>query len=81
MSFLKRSFLVAACLAVPGAGAAGPLDEADAAHSRRDYETEIARLRPLAEKGDAVAQRKSAYFIKGVFASPTHGNGMTTTRL
>ena len=39
-------------------GAAGPLEDADAAIKRRDYATAVRPIRPLAEQGDANAQYK-----------------------
>ena len=35
---------------------AGPLDDAQAAHTRGDYATELRLLRPLGEQGNAEAQ-------------------------
>ena len=37
---------------------AGPLEDADAAIKRRDYATAVRLIRPLAEQGDANAQRR-----------------------
>src|SRR5271166_5998265 len=43
-------------LALFGVSAAGPLEDGNAAHQRGDYATAVRLLRPLADKGNAVAQ-------------------------
>ena len=52
-TFLAGSLLA---LALFSGAMAGPFEDADAAHQRRDYATELQILRPLAEQGNAVAQ-------------------------
>jgi TPR repeat protein len=48
---------------------AGPLEEARAAYSRRDYATALGLLRPLAEQGDAGAQNDLGWMY-------SHGDGV-----
>ena len=54
------AIIVVASFAKPGA--AGPLEDADAAVKRRDYATAVRLVRPLAEQGNAGAQ-----YTLGVF--------------
>jgi TPR repeat protein len=56
---IARVALIAALfisVAFAGAAGAGPLEDAQAAHNRGDYTTELRLLRPLAEQGNAEAQ-------------------------
>jgi hypothetical protein len=53
-------------VALVGAAAAGPLDDAVAAHQRGDYATAVRLIRPLAEQGDAAAQ----YNLGDAYAHP-----------
>jgi TPR repeat protein len=49
---------------------AGPLDDAKAAHERQDYAAELQILRPLANKGDAVAQYLIGVLFENGFGVP-----------
>ena len=51
---LAAGFVVA--VMKTGAVAAGPLEDADAAYERGDYETVLRLIRPLADQGDAHAE-------------------------
>jgi hypothetical protein len=57
---IVRILLVLLALASPlsmaGGAVAGPFEDAQAAHSRRDYATALRLWRPLAEQGNAEAQ-------------------------
>jgi TPR repeat protein len=46
--------------------AAGPVEDAEAAYERGDYETAVQLLRPLGEQGDAKAQHSLGFlYAKG----------------
>ena len=56
MRLAVRSSLIVVLLALAGAAAAGPREDANAALFREDYTTALRLSRPLAEEGDAGAQ-------------------------
>jgi TPR repeat protein len=56
------AIIVIVVLSLARPGAAGPLEDADAAVKRRDYATAVRLVRPLAEQGNAGAQ-----YTLGVF--------------
>ena len=49
---------------------AGPLEDADAALKRRDYESALRLIRPLAEQGDANAQYNFGVFYDNGLGVP-----------
>ena len=57
---IVRIFMVLLALALPlsmaGGAVAGPFEDAQAAHGRKDYATALRFWRPLAEQGNAEAQ-------------------------
>ena len=53
---LKRLLLAASMCCLVATANAGPFDDADAAHDRGDYAQELKILRPLAERGNPIAQ-------------------------
>ena len=57
---IVRILLVLLALALPlsmaGGAVAGPFEDAQAAHGRRDYATALRLWRPLADQGNAEAQ-------------------------
>ena len=55
-----KGFLAGGVLALAlfGVAAAGPLEDGEAAYLRGDYATAMSLLRPLAERGNAVAQAR-----------------------
>jgi hypothetical protein len=46
--------------------AAGPLEDGDAALKRRDYQTAVRLVRPLAEQGNATPNTISGFFTTTV---------------
>ena len=54
-----------------GVAAAGPLEDSRAAYERGDYATAMAFVRPLADGGDAAAQRELGY-LYGMLAIRDH---------
>lgn len=57
MPTLRRAVVfLGLLLALATPATAGPLEDAQAAHERGDYATELALLKPLAKRGDASAQ-------------------------
>jgi TPR repeat protein len=50
------SLVVILFLCIPHVGVAGQIEDADAALKRQDYATALKLLRPLADKGDAMAE-------------------------
>jgi TPR repeat protein len=58
LSRVLRATLMAlvAQVSITAASLAGPLEEATAAYEKRDYETALRRLRPLADQSNAAAQ-------------------------
>jgi uncharacterized protein len=54
-----------ALLVIVGAGIAGPLEDADAAFNRGDYDTAMRLYRPLAESGNADAQWALGILYRG----------------
>ena len=56
------AIIVIVVLSLARPGAAGPLEDADAAVKRRDYATAVRLVRPLAQQGNAGAQ-----YTLGVF--------------
>ena len=70
---LTLKHVVAAIILVLGfaaPAAAGPLEDADAAISRRDYATAVRLVRPLAEQGDANAQYNLGVFYDNGLGVP-----------
>ncbi len=64
---------VAAIILVLGSATpmvAGPLEDADAAITRRDYATALRLIRPLAERGDANAQYNLGVFYDNGLGVP-----------
>jgi len=64
-----RILLVLLALASPlsmaGGAVAGPFEDAQAAHSRRDYATALRLWRPLADQGNAEAQYALGFMYDG----------------
>jgi len=56
MRMATRSILIAAFLALAGAAAAGPLEDAEAAYQQKDYATALRLWRLLADQGWATGQ-------------------------
>ena len=70
---LTLKHVVAAIILVLGLAApaaAGPLEDADAAISRRDYATAVRLVRPLAEQRDANAQYNLGVFYDNGLGVP-----------
>ncbi len=55
-AILRSGFLALAIMALAVPANAGPLEDGVAAYYRDDYATALKYWRPLAEKGDAIAQ-------------------------
>ena len=66
---IVRILLVLLALASPlsmaGGAVAGPFEDAQAAHSRRDYATALRLWRPLADQGNAEAQYALGFMYDG----------------
>ena len=64
MNFTLKHVVVAIILILGFAASAtaGSLEDADAALKRRDYQTAVRLIRPLAEQGNAHAQYNSGFF-------------------
>jgi hypothetical protein len=77
---IVRILLVLLALASPlpmaGGAVAGPLDDAQAAHGRKDYATALRLWRPLADQGNAEAQYAIGFMYAG-----GQGVRQTTPRL
>jgi hypothetical protein len=72
---MNRTFktaVAALIIAVGFAGsvAAGPFEDAGAAHGKGDYATELRLIRPLAEQGDAKAQAILGFIYDMAMAFP-----------
>jgi TPR repeat protein len=59
MRLLKTLLVLFVCAASPAA--AGPLEDAEAAHSKGDYATAVRLYRPLADQGNATAQLRLGF--------------------
>jgi len=53
---ILRAMLAFMLVAMAGAAVAGPLDDAAVAYQRGDYAAAMLLFKPLADRGDAVAQ-------------------------
>src|SRR4029453_2986683 len=66
---IVRTLLVllapASPLSIAGGAVAGPFEDAQAAHSRRDYATALRLWRPLADQGNAEAQYALGFMYDG----------------
>ena len=69
MRVAGRAILIATFLALSGAAAAGPLEDANAAYRRGDYATAFVLTRPLADQGVAAAQFNLGFMYE-------HGHGV-----
>ena len=67
---LKHVVAAIVVLGFAAPAAAGPLEDADAAISRRDYATAVRLVRPLAEQGDANAQYNLGVFYDNGLGVP-----------
>src|SRR5215204_6567940 len=56
---------LASPLSMAGGAVAGPFEDAQAAHSRRDYATALRLWRPLADQGNAEAQYALGFMYDG----------------
>ena len=64
-------------VAMAGTAVAGPFDDATAAYQRGDYATAMLIFKPLADRGDAVAQyRVGLMYFHGEGASQDYGEAV-----
>jgi len=70
MRLASRTIVTAMFLALAGAAAAGPFDDAGAAFNRGDYATALQLWRPLAEDGDAKAQATLGVMYENALGVP-----------
>ena len=77
---IVRILLVLLALASPlsmaGGAVAGPFEDAQAAHSRRDYATALRLWRPLADQGNAEAQYALGFMYDGGQGVPKNYGGL-----